>query len=77
MSQEVANYFVRQSRTNMHKAGDSKEEDKHLIYNWLPTYTGGRGVDGQPESAFEQAYFFPPAASLRDQEGGQEGVASH
>jgi len=40
MTQEVANFFVSEARRNMHQASSISEEDKWLIYNWIPHFTG-------------------------------------
>uniref|UniRef100_A0A3Q2E2S2 folate gamma-glutamyl hydrolase n=1 Tax=Cyprinodon variegatus TaxID=28743 RepID=A0A3Q2E2S2_CYPVA len=47
----MAEFFVGEARKNFHKFPSKEEEDKALIYNYNPVYTGA-------ESAFEQIYLF-------------------
>jgi len=59
MTQEVANFFVSEARRNMHQASSISEEDKWLIYNWIPHFTGKHDSEGHAEETdFAQAYFF-------------------
>jgi len=53
IAQYFANFFVSESRKNHHKFESREEEEKNLIYNFSPVYTGK--LD---DSSFEQAYFF-------------------
>lgn len=57
MSQEVANFFVKEARRNLHKPENELVEDDMLIYNWAPHFTGRRSYEGE-EKDFEQSYFF-------------------
>nr|4L8F_A Chain A, Gamma-glutamyl hydrolase [Danio rerio]4L8F_B Chain B, Gamma-glutamyl hydrolase [Danio rerio]4L8F_C Chain C, Gamma-glutamyl hydrolase [Danio rerio]4L8F_D Chain D, Gamma-glutamyl hydrolase [Danio rerio]4L8Y_A Chain A, Gamma-glutamyl hydrolase [Danio rerio]4L8Y_B Chain B, Gamma-glutamyl hydrolase [Danio rerio]4L8Y_C Chain C, Gamma-glutamyl hydrolase [Danio rerio]4L8Y_D Chain D, Gamma-glutamyl hydrolase [Danio rerio] len=47
----MANFFVNEARKNLHSFASTEEEEKALIYNYKPEYTG-------IQSAFEQTYFF-------------------
>ncbi|XP_056318171.1 gamma-glutamyl hydrolase [Danio aesculapii] len=47
----MANFFVNEARKNFHSFASTEEEEKALIYNYKPEYTG-------IQSAFEQTYFF-------------------
>lgn len=49
--QYFANFFVDEARKNTNQFPSTEEEEKALIYNYQPTYTG-KG------STFEQCYFF-------------------
>lgn len=53
----VANYFgrffVRLARSSLHKFND-REEEKYLIYNYRPMYTGKRSIG----MGFEETYLF-------------------
>jgi len=58
VTQAMANYFVGEARKNQHQPESMKEEERMLIYNWKPKYTGKHTYEGE-ETAFEQAYMFP------------------
>ncbi|VVC96336.1 gamma-glutamyl hydrolase A-like [Leptidea sinapis] len=45
-------FFVNESRKNTHSFADEMEEQRHLIYNYAPKYSGARG------GYFEQIYVF-------------------
>ncbi|XP_037550416.1 gamma-glutamyl hydrolase [Nematolebias whitei] len=47
----MADFFVSEARKNFHRFESKEEENKALIYNYNPVYTG-------TTSAFEQIYFF-------------------
>ncbi|XP_056619566.1 gamma-glutamyl hydrolase [Triplophysa dalaica] len=47
----TAQFFVNEARKNLHTFSSTEEEQKALIYNYNPVYTG-------TESSFEQKYFF-------------------
>uniref|UniRef100_A0A671K417 folate gamma-glutamyl hydrolase n=1 Tax=Sinocyclocheilus anshuiensis TaxID=1608454 RepID=A0A671K417_9TELE len=47
----MAYFFVNEARKSFHSFPSTEEEEKALIYNYKPEYTG-------PQSAFEQIYFF-------------------
>ncbi|KAA0723861.1 Gamma-glutamyl hydrolase [Triplophysa tibetana] len=47
----TAQFFVNEARKNRHTFGSTEEEQKALIYNYNPVYTG-------TESSFEQKYYF-------------------
>lgn len=47
----MANFFVNEARKSFHSFASTEEEEKALIYNYNPEYTG-------IQSAFEQTYFF-------------------
>ncbi|KAG7525661.1 gamma-glutamyl hydrolase-like [Solea senegalensis] len=47
----MAEFFVGEARKNFHKFESEEEEQKALIYNYSPIYTG-------PVCGFEQTYFF-------------------
>lgn len=47
----MAYFFVNEARKSFHCFPSTEEEEKALIYNYKPEYTG-------PKSAFEQIYFF-------------------
>ncbi|XP_055844402.1 gamma-glutamyl hydrolase A [Episyrphus balteatus] len=51
-SQYFAYFFVAETRKNMNKYTDPKEEENSLIYNFDPVYTGKNG------SSFMQQYLF-------------------
>jgi len=66
MTQAVANFFVAETRKNMHKAANLTQEDAMLIYNWEPHFTGMHDTSGHAEETdFEQAYFFERAGKER------------
>jgi gamma-glutamyl-gamma-aminobutyrate hydrolase PuuD len=50
--QYFANFFINEARKNTNQFPSTEEEEKALIYNYQPTYTGKSG------STFEQCYFF-------------------
>jgi len=50
VAQYTANFFVQQTRKNMHKFPDQSSETASLIYNYRPWGTPGD---------FVQKYFFP------------------
>eukprot|EP01127_Copromyxa_protea_P009934 TRINITY_DN2384_c0_g1_i1.p1 TRINITY_DN2384_c0_g1~~TRINITY_DN2384_c0_g1_i1.p1 ORF type:complete len:315 (-),score=76.29 TRINITY_DN2384_c0_g1_i1:57-1001(-) len=52
--QDVANFFVGESRKNFHQFATPLQEQANLIYQWEPTYTGDQG--NYPE---EEMYYFP------------------
>jgi len=58
VTQAMANYFVGEARKNQHQPESIKEEERMLIYNWKPKYTGKHTYEGE-ETAFEQVYVFP------------------
>lgn len=47
----MADFFVNEARKNFHRFPSKEEENKALIYNYNPVYTG-------TTSAFEQMYLF-------------------
>uniref|UniRef100_A0A673LUH1 folate gamma-glutamyl hydrolase n=1 Tax=Sinocyclocheilus rhinocerous TaxID=307959 RepID=A0A673LUH1_9TELE len=47
----MAYFFVNEARKSFHSFPSTEEEEKALIYNYKPEYTG-------TQSAFEQKYFF-------------------
>ncbi|XP_076146595.1 gamma-glutamyl hydrolase-like [Alosa pseudoharengus] len=47
----MANFIVNEAKKNFHSFASKEEEQKHLIYNYNPVFTGAT-------SAFEQIYFF-------------------
>ncbi|XP_026071305.1 gamma-glutamyl hydrolase-like [Carassius auratus] len=47
----MAYFFVNEARKNFHSFPSTEEEEKALIYNYKPEYTG-------TQSAFEQKYYF-------------------
>uniref|UniRef100_A0A9J7YKP4 folate gamma-glutamyl hydrolase n=2 Tax=Cyprinus carpio TaxID=7962 RepID=A0A9J7YKP4_CYPCA len=47
----MAYFFVNEARKSFHSFPSTEEEEKALIYNYKPQYTGSK-------SAFEQKYFF-------------------
>lgn len=47
----TAQFFVNEARKSFHSFGSTEEEQKALIYNYNPIYTGTK-------SPFEQIYFF-------------------
>ncbi|XP_036452336.1 gamma-glutamyl hydrolase [Colossoma macropomum] len=47
----MAYFFVNEAKKSLHRFASQKEEQKALIYNYSPTYTGNR-------SSFEQVYYF-------------------
>ncbi|XP_051531684.1 gamma-glutamyl hydrolase isoform X2 [Myxocyprinus asiaticus] len=47
----MAQFFVNEARKSFHSFASTEEEQKALIYNYSPVYTGTK-------SAFEQKYFF-------------------
>ena len=49
-----AEFFVEETRKNEHKFVDRMTEEKHLIYNYPPTFTGDIKID----DTFVQSYFF-------------------
>ena len=49
-----AEFFVEESRKNHHKFIDRKTEEKNLIYNYSPAFTGNMKID----STFVQSYYF-------------------
>ena len=49
-----AEFFVEETRKNKHKFVDRKTEEKYLIYNYQPTFTG----DMKTDLTFVQSYFF-------------------
>ena len=49
-----AEFFVEETRKNGHKFVDRETEEKHLIYNYPPTFTGDIKID----DTFVQSYFF-------------------
>lgn len=52
VGQYFANFFINEARKNNHQFPSSEEEERALIYNYQPAYTGKTG------STFEQCYFF-------------------
>jgi gamma-glutamyl hydrolase len=52
--QDLANFYVSETRKNFHSFPTPAEEEDNLIFKWSPTYTGNDGV--YPE---EETYFFP------------------
>jgi len=52
-AQYFANFFVDQTRKNGHRFPSLEEENKALIYNFQPVFTGANG------STFVQKYYFP------------------
>lgn len=72
MTQEIANFFVSESRKNLHRAASTYDEDQMLIYNWMPHFTGIHDSQGHAmETDFEQAYFFEEASKRRADAGSQ------
>ncbi|KAJ2944338.1 hypothetical protein O0L34_g18340 [Tuta absoluta] len=51
-SRYFLDFFVNECRKNFHSFNDPVEENKYLIYNYAPTYTGQFG------DWFEQSYLF-------------------
>ncbi|XP_055914172.1 gamma-glutamyl hydrolase A-like isoform X2 [Eupeodes corollae] len=51
-AQYFADFFINETRQNMNKFSDSKEEENSLIYNYTPEFTGRAG------SSFVQQYLF-------------------
>lgn len=49
-----ANFFVQECRKNAHRFADRASEDKHLIYNYNPVFTGTQTINSQ----FTQTYIF-------------------
>uniref|UniRef100_A0A8C7WWD0 folate gamma-glutamyl hydrolase n=1 Tax=Oryzias sinensis TaxID=183150 RepID=A0A8C7WWD0_9TELE len=47
----MAEFFIGEARKSFHRFGSKEDEDKALIYNYSPVYTG-------TTSAFEQVYVF-------------------
>ena len=52
-SQDLANFFVEETRRNCHKFKSATNEHKSLIYNFQPQYTAV-----VLDSVFQQQYFF-------------------
>ena len=52
-SQYFGNFFVNEARKSAHRFESLQEEQKHLIYNYAPIYSGKAG-----RSSFEQIYVF-------------------
>lgn len=52
-SQYFAEFFVNEARKSGHHFADSKDENRHLIYNYPAKFTGAKN------STFEQCYLFP------------------
>lgn len=52
--QDLANFFVSETRKNYHHFPTAAAEQANLIYQWSPTYTGDDGE--YPE---EETYYFP------------------
>ena len=50
-----ANFFVQQCRKNGHRFEDRTDEEEHLIYNYMPTYTG---KETNANYSMQQCYFF-------------------
>lgn len=59
-NQWFANFFVDQSRHSLNKFTDLDEENRVLIYNFQPTFTG------LMKSAFEQSYLFKSDVDYRE-----------
>ncbi|KAI5645420.1 peptidase c26 domain-containing protein [Phthorimaea operculella] len=53
-SRYFLDFFVNECRKNFNSFNDPAEENKYLIYNYAPTYTGKFG------DWFEQSYLFDP-----------------
>ncbi|CAG7834539.1 unnamed protein product [Allacma fusca] len=51
-SQYFANYLIDEAKKNNHTFESQEEENRNLIYNYIPTFTGANG------STFGQTYFF-------------------
>ena len=49
-----AEFFVEETRKNNHRFSDRETEEKYLIYNYSPQFTG----DINTGSTFEQSYYF-------------------
>jgi len=47
-------FFVEEARKNLNSFSSREEEEKYLIYNYAPTYTGAIGLD----QSMIQCYFF-------------------
>jgi gamma-glutamyl hydrolase len=54
----VANYLVEEARKNTHQPANVLEEDRLLIYNYCPQFTGKHHHEGE-EMDFDECYFFP------------------
>ena len=54
VAQFFGRFFVDQARKNNHKFASRDILEKHLIYNFNPTYTGQKSVDYM----MEQVYLF-------------------
>ena len=52
-AQYVANQFLSEARQNPNRFSTRKEEEKHLIYQYTPTYIGNI-----TETPYEQIYLF-------------------
>jgi hypothetical protein len=52
-SQFFANYLVDEAKKSNHTFENVEEENRYLIYNYNPSFTGANG------STFGQVYFFP------------------
>ena len=51
---EFANFFVEQSRKNLHQFETRDMEEAHLIYNYAPAFTGKKDID----FTMQQSYLF-------------------
>jgi len=56
-TQYLTNYFVNEVRKNNHQFASKDEEEKYLIYNYSPTYTGNDPHQHFPD---QQIYYFGP-----------------
>lgn len=62
VSQYFAEFFIDEARKNDNRFKDSTTEDKYVIYNFPPSFTGAKG------SAFEQSYLFPADVKYEGEE---------
>ncbi|KAL0871974.1 hypothetical protein ABMA27_004415 [Loxostege sticticalis] len=53
-------FFVEECRKNVHSFGSESEENRYLIYNYPPYFTGKHG------SAYSQCYFFEPRGTISE-----------
>ncbi|CAK1586217.1 unnamed protein product [Parnassius mnemosyne] len=51
-------FFVKECRKNLHSFASAREENKYVIYNYEPRFTGALG------SMYHQCYFFEPRGSV-------------
>ncbi|XP_063062666.1 gamma-glutamyl hydrolase-like [Engraulis encrasicolus] len=54
----MADFFVNEAKKNVHSFATEEEEEKHLIYNHIPIFTGSSN------SSFVQKYFFTTSKTI-------------